>query len=404
MPGSRLIVQLARLGDVLQSARLVESLRCEGDVHMAVDASLAGIARLAYPGVTVHGVDLSPTGFASNACLFAALAGIGFEAVYNLNHSGLNRAMARLFPPEVVRGYRCVDGQFERDLWMRLALRWTMNRPSSPLNLVDFWGLLARNPVPPEAVNPPATARKGPLGVALAGRHARRSLPPRLLAPAVQVLWERMNGPDIWLLGDKSERLAGRELLSLLPAAVGQRTLNLAGRTNLADVYERVSTLGCLLTPDTGLMHMAARLGVPVQGVFLSSALAMETGPYGLGHTVWQAACPCSPCLETAPCTADMACLNPFAVGWPRALSGGALPQHLLRLESRFDALGLHWTGLAPDPERTMLRALLARWQRVEIVPEPDAKTLHEAAARFYTETDWVLAKQPLELSSEGAV
>ena len=36
--------------------------------------------------------------------------------------------------------------------------------------------------------------------------------------------------------------------------------------------------LDVLLTPDTGIMHLAAHLGVPVFAFFLSSAWCHETG------------------------------------------------------------------------------------------------------------------------------
>ena len=50
----RLVVQLARFGDIVQSKRLILSLRREGDVHLCVDRSLAALARLVYPDCVIH--------------------------------------------------------------------------------------------------------------------------------------------------------------------------------------------------------------------------------------------------------------------------------------------------------------------------------------------------------------
>lgn len=393
----QLILQLARLGDLLQTARLIKSAQRRGETWLCVDSTLCDVARLAFPGIVVRGVDLTAAGMAANVRLFAELAETNFRTVYNLNHAGLNRALARLFPPDRVRGYRVADGQSERDVWMRLAARWTTNRRTSPLNLVDLWGLLDDDPIPPHAVNPEALPRPGALGVVLAGRQARRSLPPALLAPAVQVLYERQSAmggiPEIWLLGSKSERSLGRELMSLLSPTLLNHTVNMAGRTSLPEIFARVGELGCLLTPDTGLMHMAAHHGVPVQGLFLSSAWAWETGPYGLGHTVWQASLPCAPCLESAHCGAGVLCARAFGREWLRALSGKAGPETdavPLRLESGLDALGLVWSGGNADTLRTAQRRLAAETQGLRLpgasCPETDFR-----ATDLYTEAEWML-------------
>lgn len=413
-----LIIQLARLGDLFQTARLVESVKQRGETHLCVDSTLVDVARLAFPGVTVHGLELASDRVGSNVCTFGTLAGLKFEAVYNLNHAGLNRAVARLFPPEIVLGYRAVNGQPERDAWLGLAMHWTRQRRHSPLNLVDMWGLLSPDPVPPQNVNPPAVPRPGPLGVALAGRNARRSLPPHLLAPAVQVLFEQQcalggafnarGRPEIRLLGGKSERGLGRELMGLLSPAALACTVNLAGRTSLPEIVACVRELGCLLTPDTGLMHMATRFGVPVQAVFLSSAWAWETGPYGLGHTVWQASPVCAPCLESAPCGADVRCARQFGRAWLRALAGSTAgsmagdmgthePEAPTRLTSDFDPLGLVWRGGKDDPRREALRWVLAEAcgcmnQNMSRNTTADPH-VNAAAVDLYDEAQWMLPR-----------
>ncbi|MBG3878511.1 heptosyltransferase, partial [Desulfovibrio oxamicus] len=205
-----LVIQLARFGDLVQTKRLILSLlNGEGtdgggthgagqgtghsiasapevylpEVHLAVDATLAELARLVYPGVIVHGVRAhggvpQEDVLAHNARAFAALAAEGFDTVYNLNNSGLNMALAALFPPDIVRGYRSLNGQPLRDRWMRMAFRWVAHRRLSPVNLVDFWAALAPRPIAPARVNPIALRGGRGIGVVLAGRMSRRSLPP----------------------------------------------------------------------------------------------------------------------------------------------------------------------------------------------------------------------------------
>lgn len=396
-----LVIQLARPGDLLQTARLLLSLQAQeathGETHLLVDEGLISLAQRAFPGIVVHGVSLKPDCLVHNSALFTSLQRMKFSCVYNLNHAGINRAVARLFTASRVRGYSAVDGQACRDPWMRLAMRWTADRRGSPLNLVDFWGLMAPTPLPPQHVNPPAIPRHGPLGVALAGRHARRSLSPRLLGPAIQTLSEALGSEEIWLLGSKAEREAGRELFGILPGSVAAKIVNMAGRTSLGEVYDCIGELGCLLTPDTGLMHMAARLGVPVQAVFFSSAWAWETGPYGAGHVVWQADPACAPCSERAECSTpeeSRLCLQPFGKDWLRELGENhASTPHLRYLESAFDSLGQIWQNAEQNPQRDNLRRLLAQmFGNGGASPSSEsAQILQQTASQFFTASDWML-------------
>lgn len=410
----QLVIQFARFGDIIQTGRLVHALEREGETHLCVDRSLTALAESLYPqchvhGVAAHGGDSAAENLAFNHSRFAELASLAFDAVYNLNYSGMNRALATLFPPEIVRGYKVINGQSLRERWMRLAFRWTGHRHSAPLNLVDFWGLLAPDPLPPAEVHPEAKPGGRGLGVVLAGRQARRSLPPEVLAPLVQARFEALGGPPVFLLGSASERAMGRELMNHLSRRVGGKTTNLAGRTDWNALIECVTGLDEVLSPDTGTMHLAARLGVPVQAMFLSSAWAWETGPYGLGHHVWQAAPECAPCAEAAVCHAGVRCLEPFrSPGFLLALAGSSafsfgkkdehsqrlsLPPNLMKLESSFDALGQIWKTEEHDSgkvSRQALRALLEEYHGCSKKgPFPQAG--NAVAGALYTETDWIV-------------
>ena len=52
---------------------------------------------------------------------------------------------------------------------------------------------------------------------------------------------------------------------------------------------------------DTGPMHMAAALNVPVFAIF-GPANPVRTGPYGAIHTVISKDYPCAPCYAWQPC------------------------------------------------------------------------------------------------------
>ena len=216
----QIVIQLARFGDLLQTGRLLRSLEGSGEVHLCVDRSLAPLARRLHPACRVHGVAAQADGrpldaalfcelLSVNRAVFSELAELDADCIYNLNHSGMNRALAALFPPEKVRGYSVSNGQPLRERWMRMAFHWMTGagrRRFAPLNLADFWALLAASPASPHTVNPVATPGGKGIGVVLAGRQARRSLPPEVLASLISVYFQRMGGPAVYLLGSQTER------------------------------------------------------------------------------------------------------------------------------------------------------------------------------------------------------
>ncbi|GFK94242.1 hypothetical protein NNJEOMEG_02084 [Fundidesulfovibrio magnetotacticus] len=400
-----LVIQLARFGDLLQTKRLVLGLEAAGRVvHLLVDRSLDALARLVYPRAAVHALDAhSRPDPAAAERVLAELACVDFYRVHNLNHSGMSLAVSALFDPGVVRGHKLHQGQPLRDPWASMALRWTRNRRHGGVNLEDYWAAFALPMAAPEAVNPAPEGRGGGLGVVLAGRESRRSLPPDVLAGVVQAVLPAVTGEDILLLGTAAERPAAKALASLLPPKLAARVQDLTGRTSLTELAGRVEGLDRVLTPDTGAMHLAAHLGVPVTAFFLSSAWCHETGPYGPGHTVWQAVQPCSPCRESVPCPNGWACLEAFRRReFLRLVSGrlaGDPPPGLVGLRTGFDALGALCEPFAGtdgmEDGRARLRGFVARHLGLAggrtLPPEP------ELAERLEEEPDWLLDKpQPL--------
>lgn len=362
--GPVLVVQLARFGDLIQTRRLIRSLLAESPVHLLVDGGLTELARLLYPEVTVHGIPAHASGagdvWARIRRDVDALAGTGFRRVYSLNFSGLSFALAALFDPETVRGYRVRSGQRLADFWPSQLMRWSARRAEAGINLVDAWGLYAPAPLSPTEVNPAAVARGGGLGVVMSGQNARRSLPPEILAPMVRAARNRTNGP-VHLFGTARDRRAARELASLLPQSLRREVHDLTGGTDWPGLLEAVRGLDLLLSPDTGTAHLAAYLGVPVLGFFLSSAWCHETGPYGAGHLAVQAVCGCAPCLETRPCPASLMCraslIHPAVLRFISGCGGAELPEHVAVMSSGFDRLGLVYTPVAGEDPFASRRA-----------------------------------------------
>jgi lipopolysaccharide heptosyltransferase II len=63
-----------------------------------------------------------------------------------------------------------------------------------------------------------------------------------------------------------------------------------------------------VLTNDTGTMHLAALLGLPVVAIFGSTESAL-TGPLGNGHVIVRHHVECSPCFLRE-CPIDFRCMK----------------------------------------------------------------------------------------------
>ena len=77
---------------------------------------------------------------------------------------------------------------------------------------------------------------------------------------------------------------------------------SIAGQTGLKDLLAVIQGAKFFICNDTGPMHMAAALNIPVFAIF-GPANPVRTGPYGDIHTIIRKDFPCMPCYAKHPCT-----------------------------------------------------------------------------------------------------
>jgi len=109
------------------------------------------------------------------------------------------------------------------------------------------------------------------------------------------------------LLGSKDEKDLGEYIDNTIGRQKGG-LINLIGQTDLNTLGAVLATCECLITGDTGPMHVAAAVGTPVLSLFFGTAYPWETGPYGPGHFVLYSDVPCAPCLDPADCQEGHRC------------------------------------------------------------------------------------------------
>ncbi len=92
---------------------------------------------------------------------------------------------------------------------------------------------------------------------------------------------------------------------------MGGRVVNLCGKTSLVELGGILKSANLVITVDSGPMHMAAAIGVPVLAVF-GATDPVRTGPFGKPHRVvtFEGKLDCRPCLARTCRRGDLRCLS----------------------------------------------------------------------------------------------
>jgi heptosyltransferase II len=101
------------------------------------------------------------------------------------------------------------------------------------------------------------------------------------------------DGYQVWVVGSYKDREIGEEISRLSEGLC----VNLCGRTSLEEVVDLLSGAQLVVSNDSGLMHVAAALGVPLMALYGSSSPSF-TPPLSQRAAVLKLDLPCSPCYK----------------------------------------------------------------------------------------------------------
>ena len=105
---------------------------------------------------------------------------------------------------------------------------------------------------------------------------------------------------------------ADAQLATEVVSASGGKAISLAGCTSIRETISVIRGGKLFISSDTGPMHLAAALGVPVFAVF-GPTNPLRTGPYGNRSTIIRSALPCAPCYARKQCK-DWQCMTRIEV------------------------------------------------------------------------------------------
>jgi lipopolysaccharide heptosyltransferase II len=135
---------------------------------------------------------------------------------------------------------------------------------------------------------------------------AKRWLPERFAALADRLIGELH--ADVLIFGSAAEQ----PLAEAVAQAMRHTPLVVAGKTTLTQFMALLAECRVLVSNDSGPMHLAAALGLPVAAVF-GSTDERATGPLGERTRVLKRPVPCSPC-GLRECPIDFRCMRQVSV------------------------------------------------------------------------------------------
>jgi len=98
---------------------------------------------------------------------------------------------------------------------------------------------------------------------------------------------------QVWLFLARSEE----EIATQIQTLTAQRCVNLAGKTNLLDAIDLLSLADLSITNDSGLMHIAAAVNVPIVALYGSTS-PIYTPPLTNKARILQLNYDCIPCFQ----------------------------------------------------------------------------------------------------------
>jgi ADP-heptose:LPS heptosyltransferase len=332
-----LLLNITRMGDLVQMGALLHRLQCEwpgAAVDLVVDRRFAPVAGLLphlrhirtydfhalVDDTRVNARDLV-TLYRDLAAWIQPMVETGYDRVINLTFNKRSGFLASYIGAPEIRGVAAArDGRIViHNEWMAYLTDMHHHRRFNRFNLVDIyaWGGSGAGTFSPLSVTVPNGASEWACNFLGGLSSGKRWIAVQVGASDIMKAWRpesfgralarisKQADLGILFIGTPQEQETVQEAKRAYRAAGGSRAvLDAVGRTDQVQLTALLARCRLLLTNDTGPMHLAVAVGTPVVDTSVGHVDFHETGPYGPGHWVVQ------PDLACAPCGFDQVCMH----------------------------------------------------------------------------------------------
>lgn len=381
-----LVIQLARLGDTIQSLmalRAAKQLYPSLEIHFLARERFAVAAKrvpwiqkvISFPADQILGPILlgdknAPESLGDLARWIAPLVKDPWDVVVNWTFSEASSYLTALIPSRVKLGYtRRRDSSFSgADGWSHFIQAIVQGKVNQNIHLTDILttqlltALQIHFGEPTGDGNSTVTSKtffslalneseletviqgesKSWISIQLGAGQATKAWDAENWAKLIQHILKRNPEHSIYLLGGKEDEEKANLILREVDGDAN--VVSLVGKTGYDLWTSVVARSQWLFAADTAAIHLASVLGVRVFNISVGPVRYFETGPYGNGHYVIAPAHICEACnreslhLNEHTCRTDISAEAAYAT-WAYAAKEWA-HRRMVSLETHFSELG----------------------------------------------------------------
>lgn len=365
-----LVIQLARLGDLVQSLPAIEALReqypewpldliCSAPLAPVLSRSRAIDRLIPWDGAkwrtwARQWGENPQTTLREVQAYLDALGESPYGRIYNLNQHARGILMTSLFSQSSRTGAEEGPADQMVRTWAQYLRRVAGERGDNRVHLADAWcgmcGLKPRGLAPvlkqqdvglPEDLRAIGERTGIWVGLVTGAGDQARCVPPAIWAEWINRFLAQAPDAQVMLIGSGQEREVGQAILEATPPLLQGRVWDTTGRTTLDQLMTLLGRCRWVIGADTGPLHLATAVGSRAVGFYFAQARVHETGPYGDGHWAYQYAAQTQPDHWPIEESIELIC-----TGRRRAASGWAIwKSHLDHWGVYFDEGSVHTTG-----------------------------------------------------------
>jgi lipopolysaccharide heptosyltransferase I len=132
------------------------------------------------------------------------------------------------------------------------------------------------------------------IGAIPGARWESKCWPPEFFAKVINKILEKSSECKFILIGSPDDAKIADKIMELTS---NNNVISLVGKTSIAEMIEVIRRCKCILSNDSGPIHIAAALKKKVYGMF-GPTDPDKTGPYGDIHQIFSRDLPCLKCLK----------------------------------------------------------------------------------------------------------